>query len=207
MILVYEPQELLAKRLLASLKKARYDAVLCDVNSMPELRKNERPLILMDAQLQWNACRPLLERFFRHRCPILFITDERKMSTHLRALYSGCSDVLVVPFSDKSLLMKVYGLLIESKPSDTLKLDAGAYIAYMHGHRIDLTPQEYALLAVLIENRNMPVSREVLLHKAWGFEDSGKTRTVDVFIQRLRKKLGYEYIQTVYRYGYCLKEK
>ena len=62
-----------------------------------------------------------------------------------------------------------------------------------------------ALLLALMENPDMPVSREQLLRKAWGYQSIGETRTVDVHVQRLRKKLGVERIETVYKCGYRLK--
>ena len=68
--------------------------------------------------------------------------------------------------------------------------------------------QEYNLLEALVLNRNFALSREKLLQLAWGYDYSGDTRTVDVHIQRLRKKLGlYREIATVYKYGYRLEVK
>ena len=62
-----------------------------------------------------------------------------------------------------------------------------------------------ALLLALMEKPDIPVSREQLLRRAWGYQSMGETRTVDVHVQRLRKKLGGEYIETVYKCGYRLK--
>ena len=73
---------------------------------------------------------------------------------------------------------------------------------------ISLKPQEFSLLDVLIRNRNLALSREKLLELAWGFDYEGDTRTVDVHVQRLRKKLGLEQqIETVYKLGYRLNDK
>ena len=75
----------------------------------------------------------------------------------------------------------------------------------LDGERVELTAQEFALLLALMENPDMPISREQLLRKAWGYQSIGETRTVDVHVQRLRKKLGVERIETVYKCGYRLK--
>ena len=76
------------------------------------------------------------------------------------------------------------------------------------GAEIPLKPQEYALLEVLVRNRNLALSREKLLELAWGYDYEGDTRTVDVHVQRLRKKLGWEKeLQTVYKLGYRLSTK
>lgn len=72
------------------------------------------------------------------------------------------------------------------------------------GRECTLTQQEFSLLKLLIQHLNQPVSREELLRIAWGYVCPGATRTVDVHVQRLRKKLGCSCIETVYRLGYKL---
>jgi len=127
------------------------------------------------------------------------------MVSHLRALYGGPSDVITVPFSQKALLAKVTALLGNEVPLGTLTVDEAERVALLDGERVELTAQEYALLLALMENADMAVSREQLLRKAWGYQSMGDTRTVDVHVQRLRKKLGGERIETVYKCGYRLK--
>ncbi|MBP5156082.1 MAG: response regulator transcription factor, partial [Clostridia bacterium] len=74
------------------------------------------------------------------------------------------------------------------------------------GEEVPLKPQEFDLLEVLITNRNIALSREKLITLAWGYDYTGDTRTVDVHIQQLRKKLGLEErIKTVYKTGYRLE--
>ena len=84
-------------------------------------------------------------------------------------------------------------------------VDAEERVALLDGRRVELTAQEYALLNALMEKPDVPVSREQLLRTAWGYQSIGETRTGDVHIQRLRKKLGCEYIETVYKCGYRLR--
>jgi len=204
-ILIYEPNEVLAKKLCDSLKKEKYNAVLCDENAQPDLNGEKAPLILLDAQLKWTVCRPLLERFSHAGCPILFLTGDRKMSAHLRALYAGRSDVLVAPFAHKSLKTRVHALMGEPAVQRALHLDETERVAHLDGRRVELTAQEFALLLALMEKPDVPVSREQLLREAWGYQSMGETRTVDVHVQRLRKKLGGECIETVYKCGYRLR--
>lgn len=204
-ILIYEPDELIARRLCDSLKKEKYDAIRCDENTLPRFEEDAAPLVLMDAQLRWTVCRPLLERFLEHGCPILFLTGDRKMSAHLRALYGGRSEVLPVPFSQKALHAKVRSVLGETTPPRALSVDETERVALLDGRRVELTAQEFALLLALMEKPDIPVSREQLLRRAWGYQSMGETRTVDVHVQRLRKKLGGECIETVYKCGYRLK--
>lgn len=204
-IMIYEPNEIIAQKLCDSLKKEKYNAIRCDENVIPSFSDDSIPLVMMDAQLRWTTCRPLLEAFQKHGCPILFLTGDRKMSAHLRALYGGRSDVLTVPFSQKALHAKVHNVLGECAPLRELSVDEKERVALLDGRRVELTAQEFALLLALMEKPDIPVSREQLLRRAWGYQSMGETRTVDVHVQRLRKKLGGEYIETVYKCGYRLK--
>lgn len=204
-IMIYEPDEIIAQKLCDSLKKEKYNAIRCDENVIPSFSDESTPLVLMDAQLRWTTCRPLLEVFQKRGCPILFLTGDRKMSAHLRALYGGRSDVLTVPFSQKALHAKVHNALGECAPLRELSVDEKERVALLDGRRVELTAQEFALLLALMEKPDIPVSREQLLRRAWGYQSMGETRTVDVHVQRLRKKLGGEYIETVYKCGYRLK--
>ena len=204
-ILIYEPNDIIAQKLCDSLKKEKYNAIRCDENVIPSFSDDSIPLVMMDAQLRWTTCRPLLEAFQKHGCPILFLTGDRKMSAHLRALYGGRSDVLTVPFSQKALHAKVHNALGECAPLRELSVDEKERVALLDGRRVELTAQEFALLLALMEKPDIPVSREQLLRRAWGYQSMGETRTVDVHVQRLRKKLGGEYIETVYKCGYRLK--
>lgn len=204
-IMIYEPNEIIAQKLCDSLKKEKFNAIRCDENVIPSFSDDSIPLVMMDAQLRWTTCRPLLEAFQKHGCPILFLTGDRKMSAHLRALYGGRSDVLTVPFSQKALHAKVHNALGECAPLRELSVDEKERVALLDGRRVELTAQEFALLLALMEKPDIPVSREQLLRRAWGYQSMGETRTVDVHVQRLRKKLGGEYIETVYKCGYRLK--
>ncbi len=86
-----------------------------------------------------------------------------------------------------------------------LAIDDEQQVVYVDGEPCELTHQEFSLLQELAQNIDRPVSRQELLRDAWGYVSPGETRTVDVHIQRLRKKLGFFCIETVYRRGYKLR--
>ena len=86
-----------------------------------------------------------------------------------------------------------------------LAIDDDRKVVYVDGKPCELTQQEFSLLQELAQNIDRPVSREELLRDAWGYVSPGETRTVDVHVQRLRKKLGFFCIETVYRRGYKLR--
>lgn len=206
-IFIFEPDKVLSQKLCDSLKKENQTPILCDANDPASMQAyvSDAPAVILDARLPWTLCRPLLETFAHHGCPILFLTLDRRMSAHLRALYRGTSDVLCVPFSPKALKAKLQQLSGKENPRLEISLDEDERAAVLDGRRVELTAQEYALLLALMEKPDTPVSREQLLRKAWGYQSMGETRTVDVHIQRLRKKLGVDCIETVYKCGYRLK--
>ena len=89
--------------------------------------------------------------------------------------------------------------------STFLVIDEEEQAVYVDGVSCDLTQQEFSLLQELAQNAGRPVSRQELLRDAWGYVCPGETRTVDVHVQRLRRKLGFACIETVYRLGYRLR--
>lgn len=87
-----------------------------------------------------------------------------------------------------------------------VKVDFDSHQVFYKDRLIECTPKEYELLEVLVNNRNIALSRERLLELVWGYDFEGDTRTVDVHIQKVRKKLGWEdRIKTVYKLGYRLE--
>lgn len=204
-ILIYGHDLQMARRLCDPLRREKHSVTLCDAQEPIPGGLASTPLVILDAQLKWAACRPLFEQCQSLGCPVLFWTGDHSMVAHLKALYAGPSDVVTLPFSAKTLLAKVTGLLGTQEGLRELTLDERERVALLDGQRVELTAQEFALLLVLMESPDTPISREQLLRKAWGYQSMGETRTVDVHVQRLRKKLGGERIETVYKCGYRLK--
>lgn len=146
--------------------------------------------------------------------PVIFVTAKTSVSDQLTGLNLGAEDYITKPFDTLVLIARVENVLRRTKKNDavfTIKdcvIDLSMRTVYKSGERVDLALQEYNLLEALVLNRNFALSREKLLQLAWGYDYSGDSRTVDVHIQRLRKKLGlYEEIATVYKYGYRLEVK
>ncbi|MBE5800688.1 MAG: response regulator transcription factor [Clostridiales bacterium] len=204
---IWEPNEQVARKLEDLLQKEAYE--LCfmkETDGFPETpeTEDEPQLVLMDARMRWSVCRPLLEQCQKRGYMLLFITADKNMSEHLRALYAGRCDVVTLPLNARVLKTKL-AALTATPGTGELQVDEQERVALLDGRRVELTAQETALLIALLEKPDTPVSREQLLRKAWGYQSMGETRTVDVHVQRLRKKLGGEYIETVYKCGYRLK--
>ena len=89
-----------------------------------------------------------------------------------------------------------------------VKVDLSGRQVFFKGELVDFAPQEFLLIEALIKNRNIALSRDKLLEIAWGYDFGGDTRTVDVHIHSIRKKLCWDdTIKTVYKLGYRLEER
>ena len=151
-------------------------------------------LTILNARLPWCESVELLSRAQENDWPVLFLTAEAANVAHLQSLFDLPCDALVHPFSPKQLMNAVENLLLLSQSllrAGPLRLDT------LH-HRVTMAGEHLTLTGAV-------VSRETLLRTAWGYQDLGETRTVDVHIQRLRRKLGKSCIETVYKTGYKLK--
>ena len=145
---------------------------------------------------------------------MIYVTAKANLADKLRGLGLGADDYIVKPFEILELLARVENVLRRTRRNTTwfefhdLQVDLCARRVLRGGEEVTLTPQEFALLEALVINRNLALSREKLLEIAWGYDYQGETRTVDVHIQRLRRKLGLEKeIQTVYKIGYRLNTR
>lgn len=175
--------------------------------------KENFDLVLLDVMLPGMSGFQVKTRLAKD-LPVIFVTAKTSVSDQLTGLNLGAEDYITKPFDTLVLIARVENILRRTKKNDavfTIKdcvIDLSMRTVYKNGERVDLALQEYNLLEALVLNRNFALSREKLLQLAWGYDYSGDTRTVDVHIQRLRKKLGlYEEIATVYKYGYRLEVK
>jgi len=144
--------------------------------------------------------------------PTIFLTARSSLSDKVKGLTLGADDYLVKPFEMLELLARVDAVLRRTKKEgksfelDSLRIDFESRQAFVNEKPVDCTPKEFDLLEVLVINRNIALSREKLLELAWGYDYVGDTRTVDVHVQKLRKKLDMESrIKTVYKMGYRLE--
>ena len=177
------------------------------------VRKQDIHLVLLDIMMPvmdgMTALRMLREE---HNIPVIFLTAKSQDTDKVFGLDLGADDYIVKPFDILVLLARVENILRRTKKNSTVftikdcKIDLNSRTVTRNGEEVILTLQEFNLLEVLVINRNFALSREKLLQLAWGFDYMGDTRTVDVHIQKLRKKLDMQKeIATVYKYGYRLE--
>lgn len=177
--------------------------------------KNQVDLIILDVMMPYLSGYEVMDELSKNKnnpVPVIFLTAKDKLSDRVKGLQSGADDYIVKPFETLELLARVEAVLRRTQKYtkrfllNQAEVDLEGRKAYYQERLVDLTPQEFELLEALIINRNVALSRDKLLELAWGYDYAGDTRTVDVHIQKLRKKLGWEnYIQTVYKLGYRLE--
>ncbi|NWL89454.1 DNA-binding response regulator [Paenibacillus sp. 79R4] len=170
--------------------------------------------VMMPRVSGYEVCRKLDGQ---PRPAILLLTVKDDIVDKVLGLELGADDYMTKPFDMRELLARVkalsrrggYAQQIQQEQEDVLRLgDLTAEIfsrtVSIQGELLDLTPKEFDLLVLLMRNPGRVYSREVLLEKVWDTDFAGGTRTVDIHIQRLRKKLGslHGIIQTVYGIGY-----
>ena len=180
-------------------------------NKVIETIENEQfDLVILDIMLPGMSGFDVIQRI--KDIPVIFVTAKGALEDKLKGLSLGAEDYIVKPFEILELIARVGVVLKRYGRGDSLvkigdiEVDMKQHLITKEGGFINLTPQEYRLLEVLIQNKNLALSREQLLDLAWGFDYEGESKTVDVHIRKLRQKLGLENdIKTVPKIGYRLE--
>ena len=167
-------------------------------------------LILLDINLPDISGFELLKQW--KQIPVICVTARGEIEDRVRGLNGGAEDYIVKPFAVEELVARIQAALRRQHKEQTyyrlgsVEVDTAKAAARKDGIPVELTTREYELLKVLLENKNIALSRDRLLDLAWGIDYCGDDRTVDVHIRRLRQKLGMEdYIRTIFKYGYRLE--
>ena len=182
-------------------------------------------LIVLDLMLPeidgLAVCRKIRNDENYKNIPIIMLTAKGEEVDRILGLEMGADDYMTKPFSPRELVARIKAIMRRIKPqndneskdnnkkivsSGDLFLNYESHEVKKEGELINLTPKEFELLKYLLINRNRVLTRDILLEKIWGYEYSGDTRTVDVHIRRLRKKIGDGYISTVRGVGYKFVE-
>lgn len=169
-------------------------------------------LILLDIMLPGIDGYELLEYIKPFKTPVIFITAKGTVENRIKGLKLGADDYIVKPFQVGELIARVEAVLRRVNGRDKtydilgVKINPSSRSVIKDGKYVDLTVKEFDLLLELIRNKNIALYRNQLYERVWQEEFMGDTRTIDLHIQRLRKKLGWENnIKTVFRIGYRLE--
>lgn len=169
---------------------------------------NSYDLILLDIMLPKYDGYELLEYAKTENIPVIFITAKGEIKDRVKGLNMGADDYIVKPFEMEELIARVNSVLRRYKSVISLpniKINTKIRQVLVNDKEVKLTPKEYDLLMYLIDNGNTILTREKILESVWGMDDTD-TRTVDLHIGRLRKKLELDkIIKTVPKVGYLFE--
>lgn len=170
-------------------------------------------LILLDVMLPDTDGFEILGKICPKQVPVIFLTARNSLNDKVKGLTMGAEDYIVKPFEAMELLARIevvlrrYGTRKDSIVYGNLEINMEERTVKKEGKAVELTLKEYELLLLLIRNRNKALSREKILELVWGYDYMGETRTVDIHIQKLRKKLSWDdRIKTVFKFGYRLED-
>ena len=170
-------------------------------------------LVLLDVTLPdgsgYEICKRMREDSRLKEIPVIFLTAKASVADRVKGLRMGADDYLTKPFEIIELLARVESVLRRYHKTEQvltegdLVVDTASRTVTKKGETISLTKKEFDLLLLFVRNKNIALYRETIYERIWGGEYMGDSRTVDLHVQRMRKKAGLEeQIQTVYRVGY-----
>lgn len=215
-ILVVEDDEAISRVIIKNLVSTGYAAVpVYDGLKAAELIEQDADfdLALLDVMLPGIDGFELLGYMKHHDIPVIYLTAKSDIDSKLQGLRDGAEDYIVKPFEVLELLVRIEKVLERTGKMQQVLEVADIIINLMersvrkNGEEIILKPMEFDLLVMLAKNKNIALSRERLLHGVWGVDYVGETRTVDVHVGQIRRKLGLsEHIKTISKMGYRLED-
>ena len=213
-ILVVEKKKPISNLIAVNLRKAGYacDCVFDGMAAADALDKNVYDLILLDVMLPKVDGYELMNYIAPLEIPVIFLTAKASVTDRVKGLKLGADDYLTKPFEIIELLARVETVLRRYHKTenvltvDDLVIDTASRTVKRNGEQINLTKKEFELLLLFVRNKNIALYRETIYERIWGGEYMGDSRTVDLHVQRMRKKIGWEHkIVTVYKVGYRLE--
>lgn len=187
-------------------------AVQDGLKAIELIEKNNYDLILLDIMLPGADGYDIMEYIRPLGVPVIFITAKHEVKDRVKGLKLGADDYLVKPFDVVELVARVEAVLRRYNKADQkltagdITVDVEARRVTKAGKHVELTNKEFGLLVLFMRNKNVALFREMLYEKVWEEEYFGDSRTLDLHVQRLRKKLGWENnLVAVYKVGYRLE--
>lgn len=212
-ILIVEDEIAIAELIEMNLKQAGFvcEYALDGEAAALKIEENKYDLILLDIMLPKINGYELMEYIEPTGTPVIFISAKESVKDKIKGIRMGADDYIVKPFDISEVLARVemvlrrYGKGSNKLTFKDIVIDLNSREVKKGEEIISLTPKEYELFVFLVQNKNNLLFREDLFEEVWQTEYVGNSRTLDLHIQRLRKKLDLkDEIKTVFRMGYKL---
>lgn len=223
-ILIIEDEEKISRFIELELTHEGYEVAKC-FNGREGLQLSEHgdfDLILLDVMLPELSGLEVLRRLRKSSSiPVIMLTARDAVMDKVSGLDAGADDYITKPFAIEELLARIrVALKKRSTPTlkendllyfGKLKMDLSRYEVIYDTEKIELTHREFELLKILLENKNIVLSRDTLLEKVCGYDYFGETNVIDVYVRYIRGKIderfGQKVIQTVRGVGYVIKDE
>ena len=212
-ILIVDDEEAIANLIRMNLVKAGYQCETASdgVEAANLISEQTYELILLDIMLPGLNGYEVLEYAKTVDIPVIFLTAMGDTAQKVKGLKMGAEDYIAKPFEISELLARVETVLRRYRKAEKqlqlfdIEINTASRSVSRAGAEVELTPKEYELLLLFVRNKNRALYREMIYENVWGGEYNSTGRTVDLHVQRLKKKLGLEdHIQAVYKIGYRL---
>ena len=221
-ILIVEDEEKIARFLELELKHEGYQVLKAFTgrDGLALAESGRADLMVLDVMLpELNGFEVLRRLRKTSQLPVIMLTARDEVMDKVAGLDGGADDYMTKPFAIEELLARIRLVLkkhVGAQKEETaltygaLELHPARHEVRYGGEPVELTPREFSLLQVLLENKNIVVSRDNLLQKVCGYDYLGETNVIDVYVRYLRSKLDDVYhvkiIQTVRGIGYCIRD-
>lgn len=213
-LLIVEDEEMIADYIRLGLKKTGYECecVYDGREAADRLEEKRYDLILLDIMLPEIDGFELIGYIKEFHTPVIFITARTRLEDKVKGLKLGADDYITKPFELAELTARVGSVLrryhkgLEKIEIAGMEIDMDSRTVKKEGRKVELTMKELDLLLLFLRNRNIALFRDRIYEEVWGGEYDGESRTVDLHVQRLKKKLGLEdTIVSVRKIGYRME--
>lgn len=213
-ILIVEDDNNIAKLIETTVTMGGYLGQICHngKEAFELIKENHYDLILLDIMLPDMDGFTIMQKIKNEEVPVIFITAMQEVADRVKGLRLGAEDYIVKPFEAIELLARIEVVFRRIKKGqniynyDDLVVNVEEHTCKRGNKIINLTPKEFETLVFFLQHKDIAISRERLLATVWGYEFEGETRTVDIHIQQIRKKVDLKgKLVTVPKLGYRLE--
>lgn len=217
-ILIVEDDVNISKMLAATLAIGGYGYAQCDdgLEAVERITAGNYDLILLDVMLPGADGFAVLDTIRARGCetPVIFLTALGAVADKVKGLRGGAEDYIVKPFEAVELLARIEVVLRRAGKSemrlryDDIRVDIERHTVTKAGTPVVLTPKEFDVLVFFMRNVDVAITREQLLSNIWAYNYTGESRTVDIHVQQVRRKLGLQgKLITIPKLGYRLERR
>ena len=213
-ILIVEDDVNIAKMLEVTLSIGGYESERCDngKKAVDLVTTQSYDLVLLDVMLPDMDGFKVIEYIDKEETAIIFLTALQDVMDKVKGLKLGAEDYIVKPFETVELLARIEVVLRRKHKSNNvihygdITMNIDEHTVKKGDDYVSLTPKEFDILTFFLQNQDIALTRERLLATVWGYEFMGETRTVDIHVQQIRKKMGlHNKLVTIPKLGYRLE--